>query len=101
MPTQKLIDMINFNEYFEGNVKSLGYNNDGNDSTLGVMKEGEYEFSTGKPEIMNVVDGELQALLPGASEWVSFKSGEKFNVPGDSSFKVKSVGNTAYLCQYI
>lgn len=93
--------MIKANEYFDGNVKSLGYANGANNSSVGVMEEGEYLFNTGKPEIMSVIEGELQALLPETSEWKSFKTGEKFNVPGDSSFKVKSVGNTAYLCQYL
>lgn len=92
--------MINVNEYFDGGVKSLGYAHASGDSTIGVMQEGEYEFNTGKPEIMTVIEGELQALLPGASEWVSFGDGEKFDVPGDSSFKVKSIGNTSYLCQF-
>ena len=44
--------------------------------------------------------GELIALLPGATEWVSFKAGQSFDVPGDSSFKVKAVGQTSYLCKY-
>lgn len=93
--------MIDNNEYFDGNVKSLGYVNGESNSSVGVMNEGEYEFGTAKPEIMTVIEGELQALLPNESEWKSFKSGEKFNVPGDSKFKVKSVGHTAYLCQYV
>lgn len=92
--------MISVNEYFDATVKSLGYENGGK-STIGVMEPGDYEFGTGAAEIMTVIEGELIALLPGTSEWVSFKSGESFDVPGDSSFKVKAVGQTAYLCKYI
>lgn len=91
--------MISANEYFDATVKSLGYENDGK-STVGVMEPGDYEFGTGAAEVMTVIEGELIALLPGATEWVSFKAGQSFDVPGDSSFKVKAVGQTSYLCKY-
>lgn len=92
--------MISVNEYFDAKVKSLGYENGGK-STIGVMEPGEYEFGTGAAEIMSVIEGELIALLPEATDWVSFKAGESFNVPGDSKFQVKAVGQTAYLCKYL
>ncbi|MGY6648621.1 pyrimidine/purine nucleoside phosphorylase [Wenyingzhuangia sp. IMCC45574] len=91
--------MISANEYFDATVKSLGYENDGK-STVGVMEPGDYEFGTGAAEVMTVIEGELIALLPGATEWISFKAGQSFDVPGDSSFKVKAVGQTSYLCKY-
>ncbi|WP_431295021.1 pyrimidine/purine nucleoside phosphorylase [Pedobacter sp. P26] len=49
---------------------------------------------------MHVMEGELEALLPEAIEWQSFKAGSKFEVPANSSFKVKMTVQTAYLCQY-
>jgi len=92
--------MISVNEYFDATVKSLGYENGGK-STIGVMEAGEYEFGTGAAEIMTVIEGELVALLPEATEWLSFKAGESFDVPANSSFKVKAVGQTSYLCKYL
>jgi uncharacterized protein YaiE (UPF0345 family) len=92
--------MISSNEYFEANVKSLGYTSLTGNSTIGVMEAGEYEFGTSAHETMNVVEGELIALLPGQSEWKSFKTGTFFEVEANTSFKVKSIGQTAYLCQY-
>ncbi|WP_139957327.1 pyrimidine/purine nucleoside phosphorylase [Flavicella sediminum] len=92
--------MISSNEYFDAKVKSLGYTSSIGNSTIGVMEEGEYEFGTTAHEKMNVIEGELIALLPGTTEWVSYKSGTFFEVDANTSFKVKSVGQTAYLCQY-
>ena len=86
--------------YFKGNVKSLGYASQSGDSSVGVMEQGEYEFGTSSHEIMTVIEGELIVLLPKETEWKSFVSGEIFEVKANSSFKVKSIGQTSYLCQY-
>lgn len=92
--------MINVNEYFDGTVKSLGYDSADGKSTIGVIEPGEYEFGTSSHETMVVVEGELVALLPGQSEWKSFKNSESFEVPANSSFKVKATSQTSYLCKY-
>ncbi len=92
--------MISINEYFDKKVKSLGYTTSAGKSTVGVMEEGEYEFGTSSHETIIVVEGELIALLPNESEWKSFKAGNSFEVGANASFKVKSVGQTSYLCRY-
>lgn len=92
--------MINANEYFDGNVKSLGYESAEGKSTLGVMEAGEYTFDTSLDEIMTVVQGELVVQLPGESEWKSFKKGDSFNVAANKSFNVKTKVASSYLCQY-
>lgn len=91
--------MINLNEYFDGAVKSLAYENGGK-STVGVIETGEYEFGTGTPEIMHIIEGELLALLPGNEKWINFKAGEKFEIGANLSFKVKVDTATSYLCKY-
>lgn len=92
--------MITENQYFDGNVKSLGYETAEGKSTVGVINPGEYTFGTAQQEIMHVVEGELEALLPGTTEWVSITAGNHFEVPANASFKVKATVQTAYLCQY-
>lgn len=92
--------MINVNEYFEGTVKSLGYSSAEGKSTVGVIEPGEYEFGTSTHETMIVIEGELVALLPGQTEWKSFKTSESFEVPANSSFRVKANSQTSYLCKY-
>ena len=92
--------MINVNEYFDGTVKSLGYDSAEGKSTIGVIEPGEYEFGTSSHETMIVIEGELVALLPGQSEWKSFKNTESFEVPANTSFKVRASSQTSYLCKY-
>ncbi|RLJ74742.1 pyrimidine/purine nucleoside phosphorylase [Pedobacter alluvionis] len=92
--------MITENQYFDGNVKSLGYETAEGKSTVGIINPGEYTFGTDQKEIMLVIEGKLEALLPDANEWQSIKAGDKFEVPANSSFKVKTTIQTAYLCQY-
>lgn len=91
--------MIALNEYFDGQVKSLGYNNNGK-STVGVINPGEYEFGTSTYEVMTVVEGEMEVLLPEADSWKTYQSGEKFEVEADSSFKVRVAIPVAYHCKY-
>ncbi len=92
--------MINVNEYFGGQVKSLGYTNAEGKSTVGVIAPGIYEFGTSMHEIMTILEGELKVLLPGANNWETFSSNSKFDVPANASFKVEAAAPTAYLCQY-
>ncbi len=92
--------MINVNEYFEGAVKSLAYTSAGGKSTIGVIEKGEYEFGTSQHETMTVIEGQLEALLPGAEEWQSYTQGQVFEVEANTSFKVKTHVQTSYLCKY-
>ena len=92
--------MFEVNEYFEGNVKSIAFQGEELPTTVGVMAPGEYEFGTSKDEVMTVIVGELVVLLPGETEWKSYKSGQSFNVAANVSFGVKVSKDTAYLCTY-
>ncbi len=92
--------MFEVNEYFEGNVKSIAFQGEELPTTVGVMAPGEYEFGTSQNEVMTVVAGELVVLLPGKTEWKSYKSGQSFNVVANVSFGVRVKKETAYLCTY-
>ena len=89
------------NVYFDGKVTSRAILfPDGSRKTLGIMLPGDYEFSTGAPEVMEVLGGEMMVLLPGKSEWQTFKVGESFSVPANSSFKLKIAVVADYCCSY-
>lgn len=92
--------MISANEYFDGNVKSLGYTSAKGNSTVGVMEAGEYEFGTSTHETMIVVEGEMTVKLPNATEWKTYKAGETYEIDANEKFQVKVSGQTSYLCQY-
>ncbi|RYF99931.1 MAG: pyrimidine/purine nucleoside phosphorylase [Chitinophagaceae bacterium] len=91
--------MITVNEYFDGTVKSLAYENNGK-STVGVINAGAYEFGTSTHETMTIVEGEMEVLLAGEDAWKNYSAGEKFEVEANSSFKVKVQTQTSYLCKY-
>ncbi|WP_316803062.1 pyrimidine/purine nucleoside phosphorylase [Pedobacter nototheniae] len=92
--------MIIENQYFDGNVKSLGYETSAGKSTVGIINPGEYEFNTALKEIMHVIEGTLSVLLPNKTNWELIPAGRSFEVAANASFKVKAAVQTAYLCQY-
>ncbi len=51
--------MFTINEYFDGKVKSIAFQNKQGNFTVGVMDIGEYEFGTNTIERMTVISGEL------------------------------------------
>ncbi|WP_145170476.1 pyrimidine/purine nucleoside phosphorylase [Rubripirellula lacrimiformis] len=88
------------NEYFDGKVTSIAFENQEGRATAGVMAVGEYEFGTSEKELMKVTSGELLIKLPGESEFQSFPSGTEFRVEANVKFAVKVEQTTAYLCFY-
>ena len=89
------------NVYFEGQVTSRSVIfQDGSRKTLGIMLPGEYEFSTNDKELMEIVSGKLQVLLP-QNEWKSINGGESFEVPANSKFQLKVTKTTDYCCSFI
>ena len=90
------------NVYFDGKVTSRTIKfADGTTKTLGIMQPGEYEFGTAEKEKMEILSGELIVLLPGKTEWQSFKGGQAFEVPADAKFKLQVIVVTDYCCSYI
>lgn len=92
--------MFKANEYFDGTVKSIAFEMTEGPATIGVMAAGEYEFGTGKLEVMHVIAGALTVKLPGSDEWQTFEAGSQFTVPANSKFQLKVACDTAYLCEY-
>jgi len=90
------------NIYFDGNVTSRSIKfEDGSVKTLGIMLPGEYEFNTDDKELMEIMSGDLEVLLPNNSDWQSIKGGESFEVPENSSFQLKIKTITDYCCSFI
>lgn len=90
------------NVYFDGKVTSRTVSfADGTKKTLGILMPGEYEFGTDDKEIMEVLAGEIKAMLPGSDQWVSYKEGCQFEVPAHSRFKVLMTEVADYCCSYV
>ncbi len=90
------------NVFFGGGVTSRTVLfEDGTKKTLGIMQPGEYEFSTKDAEVMEILSGELEVLLPGKSVWEKVAGDEAFNVAANATFKLKVKTLTDYCCSFI
>jgi len=90
------------NVYFDGKVTSRTVEfPSGEKKTLGIMLPGEYQFSTGKREIMEILSGTVEILLPGSSEWQTVKGGQSFDVGANAAFGIKVLSVTDYCCSYL
>tara|TARA_B100000378_G_C17881510_1_gene355766 strand:- start:175 stop:492 length:318 start_codon:yes stop_codon:yes gene_type:complete len=89
------------NIYFEGKVISRNiYLKDGSKKTLGIMLVGEYEFNTVTRELMEIISGKIKLKLKDDNEWKLITSGMEFNIPKNSSFKLKVLELVNYTCSY-
>lgn len=89
------------NVYFDGRVTSRTVLfPDGSKKTLGIMLPGEYEFSTDTKELMELLAGDLQVLLPGTEEWKTLTGGDAFEIPARSKFRLQVRTITDYCCSY-
>lgn len=93
--------MLKVNEYFGGTVKSIALENTDGVATVGVIEAGEFEFGTSTIELMTVVSGILDVMLPGESDWTSYSKAETFSVGKNEKFQVKASAPVAYYCQYL
>ena len=90
------------NVYFDGKVTSRTVIfADGTKKTLGFMLAGKYSFDTAAAEVMEILGGEMDVLLPGSNDWKTVKAGESFEVPADSKFDLEVKAFADYCCSYV
>jgi uncharacterized protein YaiE (UPF0345 family) len=74
---------------------------DGTKKSVGVILPSELTFATAAPESMEGVAGECEVQLPGSTEWVRYGAGQSFDVPGQSSFRIRVAGEPYhYVCHF-
>jgi len=90
------------NVYFDGKCVSHSLTlPDGTKKSVGVILPSTLTFNTGAPEIMEGTGGSCEYQLAGTTEWLRAGPGEKFNVPGDSSFQIRVSGEPySYICHF-
>jgi len=90
------------NVYFDG--KCVSHNltlADGSKKSVGVILPSTLTFNTGAPETMEGAGGQCEYLLAGCTEWVASGAGQKFSVPGNSSFQIRVSGEPySYICHF-
>ena len=90
------------NVYFDGKcVSHTVLFADGSKKTVGVIFPSTLTFNTGLPELMEVNAGVCKIKLAGSKDWKTYKAGENFSVPGNSSFEIETVELLDYVCHFI
>ncbi|GAB3497532.1 pyrimidine/purine nucleoside phosphorylase [Curvibacter fontanus] len=89
------------NVYFDGKCVSHSITlADGTKKSVGVVLPATLTFNTGAPEIMECVAGSCEYKLKGTDAWVKSVAGQKFSVPGNSSFEIRVTEPYHYICHF-
>lgn len=89
------------NVYFDGKCVSHGITlADGTKKSVGVVLPAQLTFNTSAPEIMECVAGGCEYKLAGTDAWLQSGPGDKFSVPGNSSFEIRVTEAYHYICHF-
>lgn len=89
------------NIYFDGKcISHTVLFENGARKTIGVIFPGTLTFATKEPETIELQAGVCQVRLAGASDWVSYRAGDRFSVPGNSSFEIETIEMLDYVCHF-
>jgi uncharacterized protein YaiE (UPF0345 family) len=89
------------NVYFDGKCVSHSIQlADGTKKSVGVVLPAQLTFNTGAPEVMECVAGGCEYKLAGTSEWKKSAAGERFSIPGNSSFEIRVTEAYHYICHF-
>jgi purine/pyrimidine-nucleoside phosphorylase len=94
--------VIEANVYFDGKVTSRTILfPDGTKKTLGILLPGEYHFNTEAAEHMSITQGTAEYRLKEDDAWTKVGDGSEFNIPGNSSFDIRTIEVTDYICSFL
>jgi uncharacterized protein YaiE (UPF0345 family) len=89
------------NVYFDGKCVSHSIElADGTKKSVGVILPARLNFNTGAAEVMELVEGRCRVRLAGSAEWADYGAGERFAVPGQSSFDIEVTQTLHYVCHF-
>jgi uncharacterized protein YaiE (UPF0345 family) len=89
------------NIYFDGKcVSHTVMLPNGTRSTIGVIFPSSLTFNTVAPELMEINAGSCKVRLNGEEAWKNYSAGEKFTVPGNSSFDIEVTETLDYVCHF-
>jgi len=89
------------NVYFDGKcVSHTVLFPNGTRNTLGVIFPSTLTFNTESPELMEINSGACKVKVAGESDWTAHAAGDKFAIPGNSSFEIETTETLDYVCHY-
>jgi len=89
------------NVYFDGKCVSHSIElADGTSKSVGVILPSTLTFNTVDPETMELIEGECTVTLAGETGAVTYRGGESFEVPANSSFEIEVRSTVHYVCHF-
>ncbi|WP_137939116.1 pyrimidine/purine nucleoside phosphorylase [Chitinivorax sp. B] len=89
------------NVYFDGKcVSHTVLLADGTRISVGVILPSQLTFNTGSPEVMELIEGQCKVRLVDTEDWVTYKGGQLFEVPGHSTFDIDVLETLHYVCHF-
>lgn len=89
------------NIYFDGKVTSRSfYREDGCRFTIGIITPGLYTFPVGDREIVRLIAGSAEILLPTETDWRAVSAPDTYEIIANSSFQIRCWEVVEYLCDY-
>ena len=89
------------NVYFDGKCVSHSIiMPDGTRKSVGVILPSKLLFSTAAPEIMEILAGVCQVTRQGETAAETYKAGDRFTIPGESSFQIDVSETVHYVCHF-
>ena len=73
---------------------------DGSRKTVGVILPSTLVFNTGAAEVMECVTGSCEYRLGGSETWHKSGAGEKFSVPANTRFEIRTDEGYHYICHF-
>jgi purine/pyrimidine-nucleoside phosphorylase len=73
---------------------------DGSRKTVGVILPSTLVFNTSAAEVMEGVWGSCEYRLNGSDAWRTSGAGEKFSVPANTRFEIRSSVGYHYICHF-
>lgn len=89
------------NVYFDGKcVSHTVLLADGTRKSIGVILPSALTFTTGAPEVMELIEGRCRVTLKGQTAAREYRGGESFSVPGNSAFDIETLETLHYVCHF-
>jgi uncharacterized protein YaiE (UPF0345 family) len=89
------------NVYFDGKcVSHTVLMPNGTRSTVGVIFPSVLTFKTVSPELREINLGVCKIRLKDENTWKTYQAGDKFTVPGNSSFDIETIEMLDYVCHF-
>jgi uncharacterized protein YaiE (UPF0345 family) len=89
------------NVYFEGKCVSHTIElADGTKKSVGVILPSSLRFTTGEPEVMELLDGVCRVRFEGSDTWLPYGGGQSFKVAGKSAFDIEVTQTLHYICHF-